>query len=370
MKIAIVGGHFSPAMALIQVIPKSDNVIFLGRKHAFEGDDTLSFEYLICDKNNIPFFDIPATRFQRKLARFTFRSLLKSPQGVSFAKNVLQKEKPDVLVSFGGYLSIPVAIAARMLSIPVVIHEQTQKAGLANRIIGKLIADRVCVTFESSKVYFPQKKVEVVGLPLRQEIFEDGKPVVKLSKGDRLLYITGGSTGSHFINDLVSQNLITLLSDFVIVHQTGDSSEYADFDKLSEFRNGLASDLQKKYTIKKFVDTNEIGWILQNANVVISRSGINTVAELLELGIPGLLFPLPYGQRYEQLENAKLFVSRGLGEYLLQKDVTNENFLESLDRVSKIKRTGIKGKQENPAQALLAIIQRYEKKPTPEIKTD
>lgn len=356
MKIAVVGGHFSPALALIQALSKEDKVIFLGRKHALEGEDTLSFEYLICEKNNIPFFDIPASRFQRNLIQFSPRSLLKSPQGVLTAKKILQREKPDVIVSFGGYLSVPVAVAARILSIPVVIHEQTQGAGLANRFIGKFIADKICVTFESSKEYFPPQKVVVTGLPLRREIFEKGKAVIELSKEDKLLYVTGGSTGSHFINDLVSQKLISLLETFVIIHQTGDASEYKDFEKLSEFRKSLSDDLQKKYVVTKFVDTNEIGWILQNVSVVLSRSGINTVLELLELGVPALLIPLPHGQKGEQLENAKLFADRGLGKYLLQKDVTNENFLASLEGVAKIRREEVKDKKENPVNALLDII--------------
>lgn len=362
MKIAFVGGHFSPALALIQALPKSDEALFLGRKYAIEGENTHSFEYLICQKEHIPFFDIPAGRLQRKLTKFSLLSFLKTSQGVQIAKSVLQKEKPDVVVSFGGYLSVPVALAAKMLSIPVVIHEQTQKGGLANRFIGKFIARKVCLTFDSSKAYFPENKTIVTGLPLRREVFEEGAPVIALPKNEKLLYVTGGSTGSHFINELVSQNLISLLSKFVIIHQTGDSSEYKDFEKLHALREGLSEDLRNKYHLKKFVEPKEIGWILQHADVIVSRSGINTVVELLELGIPTLLIPLPHGQRNEQLENAKLLAGKGLGEYLLQKDSTSENFLACLARVAKIKRVAGKTKETNPAHNLLAIIKEYEKK--------
>ena len=362
MKIALVGGHFSPAFALIQALPKSDEVLFLGRKYAIEGENTHSFEYLICQKERIPFFDIPSGRFQRKLTKFSLLAIFKTSKGVDIAKKILQQEKPDIIVSFGGYLSVPVALAAKMLSIPLVIHEQTQKGGLANRLIGKFIADKICLTFDSSKAYFPTSKSILTGLPLRREVFEEGKPIISVPKGEKLLYVTGGSTGSHFVNELIGQNLISLLSSFTIIHQTGDSSEYKDFEKLQELRIGLSDELKKKYCLKKFVEPQEIGWILQNTNLVISRSGINTVVELLELGIPALLIPLPHGQRNEQLENAELFASNGLGEYLLQKDITSENFLSSLVSVSQIKRVPGKTKEENPVRNLLAIIKEYEKK--------
>jgi UDP-N-acetylglucosamine--N-acetylmuramyl-(pentapeptide) pyrophosphoryl-undecaprenol N-acetylglucosamine transferase len=362
MKIVLVGGHFSPAFALLQAVSKTDEVLFLGRKYAIEGESAHSFEYVICQKEKIPFFDIPAGRFQRKLTKFSLISLFKTSKGVNVAKKILQQERPDLVVSFGGYLSIPVALAAKMLSIPVVIHEQTQRGGLANRFIGKFIADKICVTFESSRKYFPRSKTVLTGLPLRREVFEEGEPIISVPKEEKLLYVTGGSTGSHFINELIGQNLISLLSAFTIIHQTGDSSEYKDFEKLQELQNGLSDDLKKKYCLKKFIEPREIGWILQNTDAVISRSGINTVVELLELGIPALLIPLPLGQRNEQLENAELFVSKGLGEYLLQKDGTSENFLSALGRVLQISRVRGKTKEENPVRNLLAIIKEYEKK--------
>lgn len=362
MKIALVGGHFSPAFALFQALPKSDEALFLGRKYAIEGENTHSFEYLICQKEGIPFFDIPAGRLQRKLTKFSLLTIFKTSKGVRIAKRILQQEKPDVVVSFGGYLAVPVALAARMLGIPVIIHEQTQGGGLANRLIGKFIADKICLTFESSRKYFPENKTVLTGLPLRREVFEEGEPVISLPKGEKLLYVTGGSTGSHFINELIGQNLLSLLSSFTIIHQTGDSSEYKDFEKLFVLQDGLSDDLKKKYCLMKFIEPKEIGWILQNADVVISRSGINTVVELLELGIPALLIPLPFGQRNEQLENAELLAGKGLGEYLLQKDATSENFLASLARVSQIKRAPGKTKETNPVRNLLAIIKEYEKK--------
>ena len=366
MKIALVGGHFSPAFALFQALPKTDKVLFLGRKYAIEGENTYSFEYLICQKEKIPFFDIPAGRIQRKLTKFSLLTLFKTSKGIRIAKKILQQERPDIVVSFGGYLSVPVALAAKMFSIPVVIHEQTQKGGLANRLIGKFIADKICLTFDSSKAYFPENKSVLTGLPLRREVFEEGKPLISVPEGEKLLYVTGGSTGSHFINELIGQNLISLLSAFTVVHQVGDSSEYRDFEKLRELQEGLSDELKKKYCLKKFVEPDEIGWILQNTDVVVSRSGINTVVELLELGIPALLIPLPFGQRNEQLENAELFVSKDLGEYLLQKNVTSENFLSALDRVIKIKRVQGKTKEENPVRNLLAIIKGYEKKESQE----
>jgi len=168
MKIVITGGHFSPAYSVIKQLPKSDEVLVLGRKTTFEGNSNESFEYKICREHHIPFKEIRSGRLQRKLTKYTLPSLVKIPVGFWGALSALINYKPDVVLTFGGYIGLPVAFAAKMMGIPVILHEQTQHAGLAAKFIGKFSA-AVCISFESSRKYFKNKNVILTGNPIREE---------------------------------------------------------------------------------------------------------------------------------------------------------------------------------------------------------
>lgn len=322
MKIAITGGHFSPALSVIDKL-SGHEVIVIGRKYSFEGDTNESYEYKICNKNKIPFFEITTGRLQRKITTKTIPSFLKFPGAIGTSRKILQKESPDVVVTFGGYVGMPIAIAAKSLGIPVVLHEQTQKAGLAAKIIGKF-ASKILLSFESSKRYFNPKKVEVVGLPLRREIY-----TAKKEKHQKdLIYITGGSTGSHAINVAVKSILPELLKDFMVVHQTGNATPYRDFETLSNLKKTLKN--CDFYKVADFFPPEEAVSYLANASCVISRSGINTVMELIALKTPAVLIPLVTGQKNEQFDNAALFSSFGLGLSISQNDLTPERLISAV----------------------------------------
>ena len=167
MKLIIVGGHLSPALAVIEALQKDVNVLFIGRKYVFEGSKTLSLEFRTITKRKIPFVSISTGRWQRKFTRFTIPSLLKFPFGILQSFLILKKFKPDVVLSFGGYLSLPVGIAAFILRIPIVIHEQTLEAGIANKVLS-IFAKTVCISWETSRKYFPKSKVILTGNPMRK----------------------------------------------------------------------------------------------------------------------------------------------------------------------------------------------------------
>lgn len=324
MRIVFSGGHFSPAFAVIEEC-KNDNILFIGRKYAFEGDTSFSFEYVTCKRLNIPFESIPAGRLQRKLTRHTLPSISRISLGVVSALSILRKYKPDVAVVFGGYIGLSVAVAARILSIPVVVHEQTQGAGLANNIVGKF-ARKICMSFESSRKHFPPSKVVLTGNPVRQDVFVINKSL-SVSNGP-VVYVTGGSTGSHFLNRTVATILPELLADYNVIHQTGDSQFTRDYEFLEGLKSTLPPFKRKRYVIRKFIEPEEIGWVLNMSSLVVARSGINTTCELLSLGKPCLLIPLPYGQRGEQLENAELVKRLGIGFYIKEHAATPEKILE------------------------------------------
>lgn len=320
MKIVIVGGHLSPALAVIEKL-KDEEIFYIGRKHAFEGDNDVSLESQELSKLNIPFFDLQTARLQRKLTKHTLPSLLKFPNGFRQSYKILNKIKPDVVLGFGGYLFLPVAISAALLKIPVVVHEQTLEAGFANKLVAKF-AKKVCVSWKSSEKYFPKEKVILTGNPLREEIIRSGNRQNDKNKIP-LVYITGGSAGAHALNLLVEQTLDRLLQKYSIVHQTGGSEIYKDFERLEKQKS-------ERYTCRKFFTAKEVALMMQRADLVVGRAGINTVTELIYLQKPSFLIPLPFGQKNEQLKNAQFIKNLGLGEFIQQQSLTPDLFVSTI----------------------------------------
>lgn len=332
MRIIVTGGHFSPAFALAQeLIRQGHEVVIAGRKHVFEGDTAFSYEYLTSKKHNIPFWEVRTGRLQRKLTNQTIPSLFKIPQGLKDSGKMIKEFGPDAIVVFGGYISLPVAACGFLKKIPVIVHEQTQNAGLANKIIAK-IAKKVCITFESSRKNFPSKKVVLTGNPIRKEIFEINQKI-PISLDEKIIYVTGGSSGSHFINSLIGKTLKSLLEKYVVIHQTGNSKIFDDSQKLKKEREALPEKLRARYVLREFIDPEEIGWVLKNSSLVIARSGINIVLELLALKKVSLFIPFPYGQSKEQHENARLLSEVGLGEWVEQDGLDLGEFLQKVDRL-------------------------------------
>lgn len=317
MKILIIGGHLTPALSVIEQL-KDQDILYIGRKYALEGDKALSLEYRTMVSMNIKFQSIITGRLQRKFTLRTIPSLLKLPIGFVQSLLILRNFKPDRVVGFGGYVEIPVVFAAFFLRIPIVLHEQTLGAGLANKICS-FFAKRICISWESSAKNFPRKKIVLTGNPIRKEIIQAS---VSSSKSENkempIIYITGGSLGSHSINVLVERSLNELLKNFRIIHQTGDARQFGDFERLGEVRKGLEN--KGNYLLKKFLTAKETAQVLQSADLVISRAGMNTVNELLYLNKPCFLIPLPLGR--EQKLNALFVKNANLAEIANQEDLS------------------------------------------------
>ncbi|HWY79504.1 MAG TPA: UDP-N-acetylglucosamine--N-acetylmuramyl-(pentapeptide) pyrophosphoryl-undecaprenol N-acetylglucosamine transferase [Candidatus Sulfotelmatobacter sp.] len=337
MKVLIAvggGGHFSPALAVIEKMPKDWDILLVGRKYAFEGDQTLSFEYRTAHRLGLPFVSLTTGRLQRKFTRYTFASLIKVPVGLTQSMKILRRYQPDIVLSFGGYVSFPVVIAAAILHIPIVIHEQILHAGLANKVAARF-ATKICISWRESQHYFPKGKTILTGNPLRKEFFsvknkDNGQETRKYDNNLPLIYITGGSGGAHGINLLIEGCLEKLLENYTVIHQTGDAKEFGDYARLEKLKRHLPAILQKRYILQKFIEPERIMDILNNADLVISRSGINSVTELLYLGKPSLLIPLPYGQHNEQLTNALFVKSFGLAEVIDQRIATSATVLQKI----------------------------------------
>jgi UDP-N-acetylglucosamine--N-acetylmuramyl-(pentapeptide) pyrophosphoryl-undecaprenol N-acetylglucosamine transferase len=332
MKLVITaagGGHFAPALALIETVPKDTEVVFIGRKYGLEGDKALSFEYKTAQSMGIPFISLTTGRVQRIWTRYTVVSLLKIPVGLAQAVLHLKKIKPDVVVSFGGYVSFPVIIAAKLLGIPIVLHEQTQEAGLSNAV-GSKFADKICVSWKYSLAHFQQNKTILTGNPIRKSLFEHKKNVFDIynisAEKLSLIVIVGGSLGAHPINVVIEESLDELTKKYRIFHQTGDAKKYGDFDRLTARKQELSGEQQTRYSLTKFIPQEDMGSVLHAATLVVGRAGISTVTELLALKKPSLFIPLPFAQKNEQYKNAQLLQHAGLSEILEQKDATKQQF--------------------------------------------
>ena len=358
MRILITGGHLSPALSVINELQKKEfKILYVGRKYALEGDTAYSLEYKTIRDLGIDFFPITTGRLQRRFTKYTVPSVLKSPIGLVQGLYILGKFRPDVVLGFGSYVSLPVIIAAFLLRIPVVIHEQTFGVGMANKIASRF-ATKICISWQSSKRFFPIRKTVLTGNPLRKEILDVEKEQKTINEPP-LIYITGGSLGSHFINLLVKDSVGELTKNFKLFHQTGDAKKYNDFEGLEKLKG-------ERYEIKKFLSPKESAEILKKADIVIARAGINTVSEIMFLNKPSILIPLPVSQDNEQLKNALFVKDNHLGEVLEQKNASPKAFIGLVEKIYKnldsYKKSGNFSNGESASKIVEVIINVNKKK--------
>lgn len=330
--IVITGGHVTPAIALIEVLKRKDDIdiVFIGRKHAIEGIRTLSFEYQLIKEQGIRFFPIMTGRLQRQFTWHTIPSIMKMPIGCFQALIYCMRERPALIVSFGGYVALPVAIAGWVCRIPVITHEQTLVAGLTNRIIAR-IAKRVCVTFPETVGQFPKGKAVYTGLPIRNALFTPPikSPFALDLEHYPMMYVTGGGTGARSLNRLLFPVLSKLLREHSIVHQVGDTS----LGEAQKIRESLPTEYKNRYIVKSYIFTPTLSWILVHASLIIGRSGANTVMELAALAKVAVLVPLPWSGGNEQQENAAWLARNGGAIVLAQRELTPEVFEKKIEAV-------------------------------------
>lgn len=326
-KIVVTGGHLTPALATIEELRKDPEVeiIFIGRSRATEGDKTPSAESIVIPNMGIKFYSINAGRFQRRFTRYTLWGLSKVPVGFVQALGILSRERPNSILSFGSYVAAPVVLAGWVLGIPIITHEQTVKGGLSNQFISRF-AKKIAVAWEHSLKDFPKEKSILVGNPVRAELLK-----LKKKRTSRpVIYITGGNQGAHAINEMVLDILKELLTDYEIVHQTGGSEVYKDFETLSALADQLPTKLRTRYTLGKWFDTAETVNIFSKATIVVGRSGANTVVETMALGIPAVYIPLPISANNEQTKNAKIMENLGAAVILPQDRLTPKRLLAAI----------------------------------------
>jgi UDP-N-acetylglucosamine--N-acetylmuramyl-(pentapeptide) pyrophosphoryl-undecaprenol N-acetylglucosamine transferase len=296
---------------------------WIGSHHGIEARRARDFE--------IPFHPIPTGKLRRAWARQNVRDLcVNFPAGVMAALVLLRRLRPDVVFATGGFVALPVVIAAAVARVPVVVHEQTAVPGLANRIAARF-ARRIGVTFPDAARWFPAAKVVLTGNPLRPELRGgtrgDALARFALDPALPLVYVTGGAQGAQAINRAVGAALPALLEHAQIVHQCGDNKTTDDRAWLEARRAALPPVLAARYTVLPFI-TTELAGIYAAAALVVARAGAGTVNECCHLGLPALYIPLPGTRGDEQTANARLVGRAGGCAILVQSDLSPERLTE------------------------------------------
>ncbi len=319
----VIGGHSTPALALTaELQTRGWRVYFFGTKYTslqIAKIPSYEFQTLRCQQN-VHFVPIKAASWPRNFSWSQIKYGFLLTRG--FLKSLLSliKIRPRVVVGFGGYLAPPVVAAAWFLHIPIVIHEQTAVLGLANRFCLPLAA-KVAVAFPSLEEELAAYKPKMIGNILRPEVMHpDIKqirlPLRSLNKR-KLLYVTGGKTGSVSLNDFVAANLQKLLKLYYLVHQTGE----LQFKKFQYIRQSLPPRQRSRYFPLATFNGNEVGWLLSRAKLIISRAGANIVSELAWWQTPSILVPLPNSAGDEQRKNAQWLTKLGPAQIVEQQQL-------------------------------------------------
>ncbi len=347
------GGHLNIAFNIIEGIKKYfpkvfENAVFIGGKKGMIGDSNPSLESRKVPKTGIKFFGIRSGKLHRQFKLISIKLLFGIFGGLIDAYKIIKNEKYDLIISTGGYVTVPVVVVGKLKGIKVIIHEQTSVAGLANKINAKF-ADKIWITFSSSKKYFDKKKVELLNpfiresrLKKNQVFFEnldkDYKSFLQnIIKSDKkFIFFTGGGLGSHKINMWILKNLEKLAQKYNILIQTGENQLFDDYSKLETKKKSFDINLQKNIFIIKWFE-KEIAHIYEIADLVIGRPGVNTMLEVLATQNRAIFIPIPWSSNNEQRKNAEYFLKKQTGAIFAEKDLkmNNGKLLNLIDNILK-----------------------------------
>ena len=345
-KILIIGGHSTPAFAVLDELIKNKNLSFVwvGQKYNQKGNKNPSQEYTTVTRNyKIDFINLNSGKLVRKWSFSTFFygiiQLLRIILGSINAFFIILKIRPSLVLSFGGFLAVPVTFWAYILGIKVITHEQTLVSGFANKVISRF-ATKILVSWKSNLNDFPEEKVIFTGNPIRKDIFKVHSNLLKSFNTDLpIVYITGGNQGANLINISVFKIIHDLLQIANVVHQTGNSTITNDFNKALQIKDNLATKLKNRYIVKQYINKDQIGEVFNKSSIVLSRAGANTMSEILALKKLCILIPIPWTSGNEQNKNADVVRDTGLGLVIKQNELNSkvlyENILHGLDRANK-----------------------------------
>ncbi len=299
---------------------------YIGRKNNSSVDQTPSIESKVIPSLDINFYSIDCGKLDRRWLPNTIKGLPQTFKSIFDASFLIKKIKPDIVVSFGGYVSVPIIIQSYLKKIPSITHEQTLTNSLTTKI-NSFFVNKIALSFDNKnqkeKLY--KNKIVITGNLLRQELFTPQKSTFgdNLEKNNQpVIYITAGNQGSQTINSLIKK-ILPNLKKYFIIHQTG-KNDFLDFKKL-----------EKKYPNYKafeYINSNDLSHVFKKAELIISRSGANTSQEIVALNKKSILIPLKVSQQNEQLLNA-LWVKEKLPQ---KTEIIEEKRLDKSQLLNKI----------------------------------
>lgn len=317
-KIILTGGgtagHVTPNIALLPALREAGyDISYIG---SYNG-----IEKTLMEQNNITYYGISTGKLRRYFSKENFKDPFKVIKGFSEAKKLIKEIKPDIVFSKGGFVSVPVVLAARAHKVPVICHECDMTPGLANKLSAGS-ATKICCNFPETLSKLPANKAVLSGTPIRAELLsgskERGLKFTGLSADKPIIMVMGGSSGAKAVNEAIRSILPTLLKDFQVIHLCGKG-------KTDNTLTGLAGYVQYEYI------SDELRDLFACTDLIVSRAGANAICEILALRIPNLLIPLSAkASRGDQILNANSFKASGYSMVLEEENITNEVLLSNI----------------------------------------
>lgn len=337
-------GHVTPNIALLPRLKEHDyDVQYIG---SFDG-----IEKKLIEELSIPYYGIASGKLRRYFDPKNFSDPFKVVKGYFQARKLLKRLKPDVVFSKGGFVAVPVVLAAKHRHIPVIIHESDMTPGLANKL-SIPSANKICCNFPETLSHLPEGKAFLTGSPIRQELLSGNKLAALkfcgFTANKPVLLIIGGSLGSAAVNTAIRNILPQLLKTFQVIHLCGK-------DKIDESHIHTEGYVQYEYIKQELAD------LFALADVVVSRAGANAICELLALRKPNLLIPLSAAaSRGDQILNAASFKRQGFSEVLEEETLSAEALLHTIQTLYESRRTYIaameKSQQNDAIGKIVSLI--------------
>lgn len=310
-------GHVTPNIALLPRLKELGyDIHYIG---SYEG-----IEKKLIEDMHIPYYGISSGKLRRYFDPKNFSDPFKVMKGYGEARKLMKQLRPDIVFSKGGFVSVPVVLAANRCHIPVICHESDMTPGLANKITAPF-ATRICCNFPETVKYLPAGKAVLTGSPIREELREGDPEAAKhfcgFTSDKPVLMIIGGSLGSVNVNNAIRGILPQLLEHFQVIHLCGKG-------KLDAFLNDTPGYVQFEYIKEELAD------LFALADIVVSRAGANAICELLDLRKPALLIPLgSNASRGDQILNAESFKSQGFCEVLTEDELRPEVLFSTIQKL-------------------------------------
>lgn len=326
------GGHFYPLIAVAQEINKMVDEQKIANVRLYYFSDGPYDEQALFE-NQITFKKITAGKLRIYFSLQNIIDIFKTAYGIIEACIAVFNVYPDVVFAKGAYASFPTLVAARILGIPIIIHESDAAPGRVTSWAGKF-AKHIAISYADAVTYFPKEKTAHVGQPIRPELENPsvgGYEYLQLEKGTPVIFILGGSSGAQIINEKILETLPELVKKYQVIHQTGKNN----FDEVSKRAEHILrdSEFRSRYHAFPFLNTLAMRMAAGVATVIISRAG-SQIFEIASWGVPSLIIPITKTNNDHQRKNAFAYARAGACEVIEEKNLTPHIILSEVDRVA------------------------------------